>query len=157
MSPFRRNKTNSQPMEPLKPKPTVPGYLIPLLKRHIPDPPPSTIRSWGIRVRKHISKLSRARGIIRSRFNKASRPGLVATDKDKDIHEEGNTSKLLQLPEELLLEIMGRLSASSLYFLRQTCNKFHRISSDRNFDDFNRKFVGPAKTQLAVGGLATSN
>ncbi|KAH6982770.1 hypothetical protein EDB80DRAFT_899412 [Ilyonectria destructans] len=152
MSPFRRKKTNSQPMVPRKPKSTVPGYLIPLLKRQIPDPRRSKIRSWGIKVRKHVSKFSRASGIIRSRFKKANRPSLDTTD--KDIYEEENTSKFLQLPEELLLEIMGRLPASSLYFLRQTCNKFRRISSDRNFDSFNRMFAGPAKEPLAVGGAS---
>ncbi|KPM34330.1 hypothetical protein AK830_g12242 [Neonectria ditissima] len=55
---------------------------------------------------------------------------------------EGRSSKLLQVPDELLLEIMRLLPDSSIYFLRQTCHIFRRISADHTFKSFHSKFSG---------------
>ena len=47
------------------------------------------------------------------------------------------------LPEELLLEILGFLDHSSVYLLRQTCRLFLRLSCDRQFQQYHDPWMNP--------------
>lgn len=50
-------------------------------------------------------------------------------------------SRLLQLPPELLIHIMIFLSHSSLYMVRQTCQTFHELTNDIEFEDFQQDIL----------------
>ncbi|KAM0420633.1 hypothetical protein ACHAPT_011549 [Fusarium lateritium] len=92
------------------------------------------IGSWGAKLKGHISTLE---SLIASPLSKMQ-PRTWFT------WAAGNENdRLLQLPEELLLEIMEHLPHNSLYLLRQTCRTFHRISMDSAFRDFNLEFSKP--------------
>ncbi|KFG81214.1 hypothetical protein MANI_007040 [Metarhizium anisopliae] len=80
----------------------------------------------------------------------------AATSPVEDAQEVGSAFPLLELPSEVVLEVMLHLPAPSLYCLRQTSTRFMKLFDTHYFKEFHREPESPGNHKRLDVSLLTA-